>query len=80
MPIVSNLFRYNKGYLFSKVMFNRLTLKAKVLQVVQLTRRINLIKISCFCPKKLNNQDRNLILFVLTNIVDFRLLNMQFKF
>jgi len=45
MPIVHNLFRYNKRYVFFTVMFNQLTLKVKVLQGVQPTRGINFPKL-----------------------------------
>lgn len=58
MPIVCNLYRYKKGYVFSEVMFNQLRLKTKVLQGAQVSRGINFIKISCCYPQRSNNLDR----------------------
>lgn len=72
--------RYNKGDVFSKGMFNQLTFQVKVLQGVHLTRGLNLIKISCFCPQKSNNLDRIVHLVHLQALCDFRLLKMHFQF
>lgn len=73
--------RYNKGYVFSKGMFNQLTFQVKVLQGVQQTRGLNLIKMSCFCPQKSNNLDRKSNQLVhLQTLWDFRLLNKHFQF
>lgn len=41
MPILWNLLKYNKGIVFSKVMFNQLTFQVKVLQGVQMTEGLN---------------------------------------
>lgn len=64
MSIVWNLLMYNKGFMFFKVMFNQLTFQVKVLQGVQLTKGLNLIKRSSFCPQKSNNLYRKSNKFV----------------
>lgn len=81
MPIVWNLLRYNKGFVFSKVMFNQSTFQVKILQGVQLTKGLNLIKRSWVCPQKSNNLYRKSNQFVyLQTLWDFRVLNIQFQF